>query len=362
MDKVKVKINPSKKTSYSVLIGEKLLNKAYDYISKVTNANKFLIVTNETVYPLYGEKLRNKKSEFIILPDGEMYKNMDILNKILDKALEIKLERKDAMIALGGGVVGDITGFAAAIYQRGIDFIQIPTTLLAQVDSSVGGKVAVNHFSGKNLIGAFYQPKLVISDTCVLNTLSDRQFKTGLSEILKYAFIEKSCANRVDFNLFGYLKAYKDEIYNKNPKILKKLIKMSCELKSCVVNKDEKEKGLRAILNFGHTYAHAIEKLTHYEKYTHGEAVSIGMKMIFELAHNLEYISEEYYKNSVELINDYGLKTSYEEKFEPEEFYNAMFSDKKVADNKINFVMPIKERSVAIKNNIDKKYVIKGIK
>ncbi len=362
MDKIEIKIKAQKESSYPILIGSGLLNKVYDYISDYTDAKKFLVVTNDTVYPLYGEKLKSENSEFIILPDGEIYKNMDVMSRIIDKALEIKLERKDAIIALGGGVIGDMAGFAASIYQRGIDFIQIPTTLLAQVDSSVGGKVAVNHFLGKNMIGSFYQPKIVISDTNTLYTLSQRQYKTGLSEVLKYAFIEKSCMSMNNYNLFDFLINNKKEIMDKEPQILNKLIKICCELKGSVVNKDEKEKGLRAILNFGHTYAHAIEKLTGYEKYTHGEAVSIGMKLIFDLAHSVESISDKYYNDAIKLLYDYDLKMDIEEHFDRDEFYNVMASDKKVSDSKINFVLPEENYKVVIKNNIDKNFVLQGIK
>ena len=361
MKQVEVKIKSTIDSSYPILIGENLIKTPFEYIKRYTKANKFLIVTNETIFPLYGEHFKSEISEFIILPDGEIYKNMETLNKIIDKALDIKLERKDAIIALGGGVIGDMAGFAAAIYQRGIDFIQVPTTLLAQVDSSVGGKVAVNHKLGKNMIGNFYQPKLVLADISTLNTLDDRQFKTGLSEVLKYAFIEKSCNLDKDHNLIDFLKRNKDEIYNKNPQILQELVKICCELKSCVVNQDEKEKGLRAILNFGHTYAHAIENLTNYEKYTHGEAVSIGMKLIFDLALKTNSITEEYHNKTITLLKQYNLLINLEDKFNKDIFYETMQTDKKVADKKVNFVMPIDERKVVLKNNIDKNIALEGI-
>lgn len=361
MNIVEVKISANKESSYPIIIEQGLLDNAYEYIKKYTKANKFLVVTNDTIFNLYGEKLRHKKSEFVVLPDGEVYKTMDSLNKILDKALEIKLERKDCIIALGGGVIGDIAGFAASIYQRGIDFIQIPTTLLAQVDSSVGGKVAVNHTLGKNMIGAFYQPKLVLADTNTLYTLDERQFKTGLSEVLKYAFIEKTCNADENFDLYNFLEKNREEIYKKKPETLKKLIEICCKLKSTVVNQDEKEKGLRAILNFGHTYAHAIENITHYEKYTHGEAVSIGMKLIFELALSTQKISKEYYEKSIKLINDFNLITELDFKPDKEEFYTSMQSDKKVSNQSINFVLPTSEYEVEITNNIDKNTILQGI-
>lgn len=361
MNIVEVKIRANKESTYPIIIEHGLLDNAYEYIQKYTNANKFLVVTNDTIFNIYGEKVKHKKSEFIVLPDGETYKTMDSLNKILDKALEIKLERKDCIIALGGGVIGDMAGFAASIYQRGIDFIQIPTTLLAQVDSSVGGKVAVNHSLGKNMIGAFYQPKLVLADTNTLNTLDERQFKTGLSEVLKYAFIEKTCNADENFDLYNFLEKNRDEIYKKNTEILKRLIEICCKLKSTVVNQDEKEKGLRAILNFGHTYAHAIENITHYEKYTHGEAVSIGMKLIFDLAKSTNNISKEYYNKALKLITKYGLLKELDFNPDKEDFYTSMQSDKKVANQSINFVIPTNEYEVEITNNIDKNIILKGI-
>jgi 3-dehydroquinate synthase len=361
MSIVEVKISGTKNSSYPIIIQENVLKNAYDYIEKYTNARRFLVVTNDTIYNLYGEFLRSENSDFIVLPDGEIYKNMEYLNKILDKALEIKLERKDCIIALGGGVIGDMAGFAAAIYQRRIDFIQIPTTLLAQVDSSVGGKVAVNHKLGKNMIGAFYQPKLVLADTNTINTLDERQFKTGLSEVLKYSFIEKTCNASEEFNFFEFLEKNREEIYKKNHKILQELISICCKLKSAVVNQDEKEKGLRAILNFGHTYAHAIENITNYEKYTHGEAVSIGMKLIFDLALETNSITNEYYQKAIKLLNDYNLITSLDFQPDKEKFYDSMHSDKKVTNKTINFVMPINEKEVKIVNKIDKKIILQGI-
>ena len=361
MPEVEVKIKANKESSYQIIIEQGILDNAYEYIEKYTSANKYLVVTNTTIYPLYGEKLKHNNTEFIVLPDGEEYKTTETLNKILDKALEIKLERKDAIIALGGGVIGDMAGFAAATYQRGIDYIQIPTTLLAQVDSSVGGKVAVNHKLGKNMIGAFYQPKLVLADTNTLNTLDDRQFKTGLSEVLKYAFIEKSCNAEHYYNLFDFLKENKELIYKKDSEILKRLIQICCELKSAVVNQDEKEQGLRAILNFGHTYAHAIENITEYKKYTHGEAVSIGMRLIFDLSYKMNLINETYYNKAVMLITDYNLVSKLDFQPDKEKFYNAMHSDKKVCDSSIIFIMPAGEQTVKKINNVDKNLILQGI-
>lgn len=361
MKTVEVKIKAQNESSYPIIIDRGILDRAYEYINRYTKAKRFLVVTNTTVNELYGEKLIHPNSEFCILPDGEKYKTMEYLNKILDKALEIRLERKDAIIALGGGVIGDMAGFAASIYQRGIDFIQIPTTLLAQVDSSVGGKVAVNHKLGKNMIGSFYQPKLVLSDINTINTLDERQFKTGLSEVIKYAFIEKNCGCEQDFKLLEFLRDFKNYIKAKSPDILITLITACCKLKSSIVNQDEKEKGVRAILNFGHTYAHAIENITNYEKYTHGEAVSIGMKLIFELAYNLGKIEKAYRDKAISILNSYNLLTELDFTPDKEQFYKAMHSDKKVTEGEIVFVMPIAQKKAEIIKNIDKNIVLQGI-
>lgn len=358
---IKVQIPPKNAYAYDILIGENLLAKANEIVKSYTKANKFLIVTNTTIAKLYKESLNIKNAVRIILPDGEEYKNFDSLKKILDAAVENKFERKDCIIAFGGGVVGDISGFAAATYMRGCDFIQIPTTLLAQVDSSVGGKVAINHEHGKNLIGAFYQPKLVITDISVLKTLDLRQLKTGLAEILKYAFIEKSCKSPLNYRLFDFLKQNKELIYDLNPHIIAELVNICCSLKACVVNEDETEKGLRAILNLGHTFAHAIENLTHYTVYTHGEAVAAGLKMAFELAFNKNLIEKNYYQKAMELIENYDIIPVLNN-FNKEEFYTEMLLDKKATDGKIRFVLPTEEGKVKIFNNILKEDVFEVIK
>ncbi len=361
MDKLDVKISAKNEYSYPIYIGENLLKSAREFILKHTKAKKILIVTNETVYPLYGKFLCFDNSEFIVLADGEIYKNMETLIKITDKALEMKLERTDAIIALGGGVIGDMAGFAASIYRRGTDFIQIPTTLLAQVDSSVGGKVAVNHRLGKNMLGAFYQPKAVISDTAVLKTLDERQYKTGLGEVLKYAFMENNCGAGEKYNFLEFLENNRENILKRDDKTLCELIKICCSLKSAVVNADEKEQGLRAILNLGHTYAHAIENITDYKKYTHGEAVSIGIKMVFDLALKLSTVTKEYYERSVNLLRSYGLLIEMREVFDKELFYNIMRGDKKVTEGRLKIILPNGEKSVEIRDNIDKKNILSGI-
>lgn len=361
---LKVELKKTVDDSYPIEIGSQLLSKAGSYIKKVTKAKKLLIVTNETVFRLYYQKLlaglKGFEVEKIILKDGEKYKDIKSLQKIWEAALKCKLERKDAIVALGGGVVGDITGFAASTYLRGIDFIQIPTTLLAQVDSSVGGKTAINHPLGKNMLGAFYQPKLVLIDTSTLKTLPLRELKTGLGEVLKYAFIEETCGFEEKFNLFDFLKTNKTAIYNFDSIILEKVVTYCCCLKAAVVASDEKEAGLRAILNLGHTLGHAIEKVTSYKKYTHGEAVSLGLIGAFQLALSKNLIDEKYFNDAIELIQMY--ETVPKMNLNIKKIAKATAYDKKVVDSKVRFVLPIRPYAVEIFNDVTESEIIKALK
>jgi len=262
--------------SYDIAIGTNVLKKIKDNLKSFDLSPKIAIVSNPTVFSLYGKTVLNaiKKARFdavtVIIPDGETYKDLMWLQHIYKELLTHKLDRSSALIALGGGVVGDITGFAASTYMRGISYIQIPTTLLAQVDSSVGGKTGVNHKLGKNMIGTFWQPRLVWIDVDTLKTLPKKELVAGIAEVIKYGVI-------YDEALFHTLEAKKDKILNLDRKVLVHIIKRSCEIKADVVSKDERESGLRSILNFGHTIGHAIETATDYKKYLHGEAVALGM-------------------------------------------------------------------------------------
>lgn len=345
---VNVKISAKNEYSYPIIIGKDVLFNANEIIKQYTKAKNFLIISNQKIYDLHHEKLNIDNSQWFLIPDGEEFKNFETYNSILNKCFEIKLERKDALIAFGGGIVGDITGFVASTYLRGIDFIQIPTTLLAQVDSSVGGKVAINNTYGKNLIGAFYQPKLVLSDTEVLKTLDERQFKTGLSEVIKYGFIEKNCHYDCDFNFLEFLEKNKELIFAQDETIMQKLIEICCILKANVVFQDEKESGLRQILNFGHTYGHAVEKLTNYNTFTHGEAVALGMEFIFQKALDDKLISQEYCELAINLINKYALIPDLACNLGIEEIKKTMKYDKKVENGKIKFIVPINYAQVDI--------------
>lgn len=345
---VNVKISAKNEYSYPIIIGKDVLFNANEIIKQYTKAKNFLIISNQKVYDLHHKKLNIDNSQWFLIPDGEEFKNFETYNSILNKCFELKLERKDALIAFGGGIVGDITGFVASTYLRGIDFIQIPTTLLAQVDSSVGGKVAINNTYGKNLVGAFYQPKLVLSDTEVLKTLDERQFKTGLSEVIKYGFIEKNCHCDVFYNFLEFLQKNRELIFAQDETIMQKLIEICCILKANVVFQDEKESGLRQILNFGHTYGHAVEKLTNYNTFTHGEAVALGMEFIFKKAFNDNLISKEYCELAINLIKKYALIPDMACNLDIEEIKKTMRYDKKVENGKIKFVIPTNYAQVDI--------------
>ena len=368
MNTLTVNIPQEKEKSYPIIIGKDLLDDISAAIKNHTKAQKFLIITNPTVYALYGEKVKNSllKNNFVyeilILQDGEKHKNITNLEQIWTKSIECRLERKDCILALGGGVIGDIAGFAASTYLRGIDFIQVPTTLLAQVDSSVGGKVAINHPLGKNLIGAFYQPKLVYTDISTLSSLPVEQLKVGLAEVLKYGFIETSC-NLKDQNhdFTSFLEENRENIFSYNPETLAQVIEYSCKLKAAVVNQDEKEAGLRAILNFGHTIGHAVEKCSKYEMYNHGEAVAIGMKGAFYIAYDMELIDQAYLNSSLSLIEQYGLDLKIPKSIEIQHLLDAMLLDKKVLSKKIRFILPIDKARVDIFSEVNENTLISAL-
>ncbi len=291
--------------SYSILIGAGLLGDAATY-QLIPLASTALIVTNTTVEPLYALKLqvalqaRFKNVIVTVLPDGEVYKDWPTLQLIFDALLENGCDRKTVMFALGGGVVGDMTGFAAASYMRGVPFVQVPTTLLAQVDSSVGGKTAINHPLGKNMIGAFYQPQLVVCDLQVLETLAPRELSAGLAEVIKYGPI-------ADMAFFDWIEANLEALMAREPAALAHAIRRSCEIKAWVVGQDERESGLRAILNFGHTFGHAIESGLGYGQWLHGEGVGCGMVMAAHLSLCLKLVDQAFVDRLTRLVQRAGL-------------------------------------------------------
>ncbi|MEY3871075.1 MAG: hypothetical protein RLZZ296_70 [Pseudomonadota bacterium] len=293
--------------SYEILIGSQLLGRPETYAG-LPPASTALIVSNTTVAPLYAAQLRVAlqthygKVLLVNLPDGEVYKDWPTLQLIFDALLENSCDRKTVLFALGGGVVGDMTGFAAASYMRGVPFVQIPTTLLAQVDSSVGGKTAINHPLGKNMIGAFYQPQRVICDLDVLASLPPRELSAGLAEIIKYGPI-------ADMDFLDWIEAHIDDLRSGNSTALAHAVKRSCEIKAFVVGQDEREAGLRAILNFGHTFGHAIESGMGYGAWLHGEGVGCGMVMAAELSQRLGLIDAALVARLRRLVERAGLPT-----------------------------------------------------
>jgi 3-dehydroquinate synthase len=284
--------------SYSIFIGPDLLSDRALWDAHVPSRH-VMIVTNATVAPLYLEAISNaltpRHIASVVLPDGEQYKTLQTFSQIIDALIDNRLNRDAAIIALGGGVIGDMAGFAAASYQRGIDYVQVPTTLLAQVDSSVGGKTGVNPPKAKNMVGAFYQPKLVLADTSTLRTLADREYRAGLAEIVKYGFI-------YDAHFLAWLERSADALRARDDAALIYAIRRSCEIKAQVVAIDERELGLRAILNLGHTFGHAIETAQGYGNWLHGEAVAAGMVMALDLSARMGSISDADRDRGIELL------------------------------------------------------------
>jgi 3-dehydroquinate synthase len=321
--------------SYPIYIGQDLLDQAQLLTPHITG-KQVLIVSNETVAPLYLERVRRHLDDFqcetVILPDGEQYKTLDTVNTIYDALLKHRFDRSCTLIALGGGVVGDITGFAAATYQRGVHFIQIPTTLLAQVDSSVGGKTGVNHPLGKNMIGAFHQPQCVIADTDTLNTLEDRQLSAGLAEVIKYGLIR-------DADFFAWLEGHMESLFARHAEDLIYAIERSCQNKAEVVAADEKEAGQRALLNLGHTFGHAIEAGMGYGTWLHGEAVGTGMLMAADLSQRLGWINEEQVKRIHAITLAAHLPVHTPKELDRERFLQFMAVDKKVQAGIIRLVL-----------------------
>jgi len=323
--------------SYPIYIGKNLLD-SLDLLPQHIKGSSVVVVTNTTVEPLYLAKIErvlnhiNMRYDTVILDDGEQYKTMHSVDKIIDCLLTNRHDRKTTLIALGGGVIGDITGFSAAIYQRGVNFIQIPTTLLSQVDSSVGGKTGVNHPKGKNMIGAFYQPQCVIADIATFNTLPQREISAGLAEVIKYGLI-------YDVPFHEWLENNIGLLVNNNSTAMAKAVLRSCEIKAEVVAIDEKESGLRAILNLGHTFGHAIEATMGYGNWLHGEAVAVGMIMACDLSERLGWIDDSVKMSVVKLLKAAGLPTKAPENMTIEQYMETMSLDKKVDNGTINFVL-----------------------
>jgi 3-dehydroquinate synthase len=320
--------------SYPIIIGSSLLSDT-SLLNMHLSARDILIVTNDTVAPLYLQTLRaslsGRRIEVVTLPDGEQYKTLDSFQLILNALIEGRFNRDAAVLALGGGVVGDMAGFAAACYQRGIDYIQVPTTLLAQVDSSVGGKTAVNHPKAKNMIGAFHQPRAVLADTDTLATLPDRELRAGLAEVVKYGLIH-------DLAFLEWIERNADALKDRDTTATMFAVRRSCEIKAAIVGADEREQGLRAILNLGHTFGHAIETATGYGTWLHGEAVAAGIVMAADMSNRLGWISKQDLERGIRLLSQFDLPVK-APKIGAQRARGLMGMDKKVLKGQLRLVL-----------------------
>jgi len=335
-----VKVDLSDERDYPIYIGTSYTEQQVtEMLTSHISGTKVLLVTNDRIAPMYLEKYeklvaQHKEVHTLVLPDGEEFKTMEILQLILDKALEETLDRKCTFIALGGGVIGDMVGFAAAIYQRGVNFIQIPTTVMAMVDSSVGGKTGVNHPLGKNMIGAFHQPECVFIDTDTLSTLPDRELQSGISEIIKYGLIR-------DAELFVWLEENMDKLLARDPAATRYAVQKSCENKAEVVKADEKEAGLRATLNLGHTFGHAIESGSGYGTWLHGEAVAIGTAMAATMSARMGWIDQDLLERTYRLMEKANLPVELpvDSPMDQKLFLKYMAADKKVANGQLRLIL-----------------------
>jgi len=337
MDCIEVSLRNIIDDSYRIIIGKGIIQQLSEEIKSLGLFDSHVVITDTNVNHLYGQLVLNKLESLdaglhlLEIPSGESSKSLDTVVKLAKQLISLHVDRKSIIIAFGGGVVGDLAGFVASIYMRGIPYIQVPTTLLSQVDSSVGGKTGINLEEGKNLLGSFYQPEAVIIDLMFLKTLSERDFKNGLAEIIKYGIIS-------DRNLFSLLEKEYKSIKNRDLELIKFLVRRSCEIKADIVNRDEKELGLRRILNFGHTLGHALESVSEY-KFSHGEAISIGMVAAARISSKLMFLDIESCRRIEEVIKRYGLPHSVPEDLDTEKIFTLIKSDKKSLKGKPNFVL-----------------------
>jgi 3-dehydroquinate synthase len=333
--------------SYDIAIGTGTLDALGDAVRGLSPSPRLALVSNPTVHALYGPRVRDSLTRAgfavheVTVPDGEQYKTLLWTEKMLTELLRSRLDRRSVLVALGGGVIGDMAGFAAALYMRGIRFVQVPTTLLAQVDSSVGGKTGVNHPLGKNMIGAFWQPSLVWVDLETLRSLPPRQFRAGMAEVIKYGVIR-------DEAFFRFLGEHEKDVSALEPEALAHLVRRSCEIKAEVVSRDEREAGLRAILNYGHTIGHAVETATGYGAYLHGEAVAIGMCAEARLAEAVKVAAEKVHERVRRLVELYGLPAEVPEGLEAAALLEAMHLDKKALSGEMRFILPVRVGTVRV--------------
>ena len=346
--------------SYPIVVGAGLLNRVGEILTPHIKSNKVLIVSDASVKSQYMPIIRRSLADTGLdvhtmeVPVGEESKSIAQFSRIQDSLVAYQLDRGSTLIALGGGVVGDLGGFAAAVYMRGISYVQIPTTLQAQVDASVGGKTAINHPKGKNLIGAFHQPKLVLIDVDTLKTLPQRDIRSGLIEVIKMGVIR-------DEPLFEMVEENLEAILNLEATTLIEMISSACVNKAEIVAKDEKESGLRMVLNYGHTFGHALEALTHYNRYRHGEAVSIGMNCAAQLAVNLQMFSETDFQRQRGLLNRAQLPLTFPSDLTPEAIHDAMYLDKKTLGGRLRLILPTRIGEVVIRDDVDDQHVLEAI-
>ena len=346
--------------SYPIVVGTSILDRVGEMLTPHIKSNKVLIVSDAFVkaryMPAVKESLETAGLDVstIEVPTGEESKSLAQFSRIQDSLVAHQLDRGSTLIALGGGVIGDLGGFAAAVYMRGISYVQIPTTIQAQVDASVGGKTAINHPKGKNLIGAFHQPKLVLIDVDTLETLPQRDIRAGLIEVIKMGVIR-------DQVLFEMVEDNLDAILNLDSEILTEMISRACVDKAEIVAKDEKESGLRMVLNYGHTFGHALEALTHYNRYRHGEAVSIGMNCAAQLAKNLGMFSEIDLQRQRVLLKRAKLPLAFPPDLTPEALCDAMYLDKKTLGGKLRLILPTRIGEVVIRDDVEDRHVVEAI-
>ena len=341
---------------YSIELGWNILHELKGKIENLGKKNKIGIISNPKVKKLYygaihkGFHSKGITPHLFCIPDGERYKNLKTVEKLYEALIRAKFERDSILFALGGGVIGDVAGFLAATYLRGIPLVHIPTTLVAQVDSSIGGKTGVNHHSGKNLIGSFYSPKLVYTDLSTLKTLSRREYRGGLAEVVKYGVI-------LDPKLFRYMENHSEGILKVEPRVTLEIVQRSCKIKAMVVSRDEREGGLRKILNYGHTLGHALETITQYKIFKHGEAIAIGMHFAACLSHYLGLCSEKLIQRQRDLLREFGLPTRLPH-VSSQKLIEIMAVDKKVKLGKIYFVLPLRLGKVIVQA-VERKHLLK---
>ena len=343
--------------AYPILIGTGLLGKS-GLLAPHIRGRQVMVVTNETVAPLFLDRLLGclggVAADVLELEDGERFKTLDAYARVMDALMEKRHNRTTTIVALGGGVVGDIAGFAAATFQRGVSFVQVPTTLLAQVDSSVGGKTGVNHPKGKNMIGAFHQPSCVVADIAALDTLPEREYRAGLAEVVKCGVIWSE-------GFFAWLEGQAAELLRRTPAAVTEIVRRSCAIKAEVVARDEREQGLRAILNYGHSFAHALETLTGYDSLLHGEAVAIGMVLAADCARRHGLLDAESVRRITALLAILGLPVRMPKGMDTESMLQVMGMDKKVVDGRLRLVLPERIGAVRITDQIDRQALLRTL-